>query len=39
MAVYYEPNFENPEELKAVVPDGFLASGVPRHRGEGGTWN
>ncbi|WP_425217019.1 Uma2 family endonuclease [Tumidithrix helvetica] len=36
MAVYYEPNIENPEESKAVVPDGFLALGVPRHIGESG---
>lgn len=36
MAVYYEPNIEKPEESKAVVPDGFLALGVPRYVGEGG---
>jgi len=36
MAVYYEPDFESPEDSKSVVPDGFLALGVPRHRGEGG---
>jgi Uma2 family endonuclease len=36
MAVYYEANIEKPEESKAVVPDGFLALGVPRHIGESG---
>ncbi|CAN1212432.1 Putative restriction endonuclease domain-containing protein [Tumidithrix helvetica PCC 7403] len=36
MAVYYEPNLEKPENSKAVVPDGFLAIGVPRLRGESG---
>jgi Uma2 family endonuclease len=36
MAVYYEPDFESPENSKAVVPDGFLALGVPRHIGESG---
>jgi Uma2 family endonuclease len=36
MAVYYEPDFESPEDSKSVLPDGFLALGVPRHRGEGG---
>jgi hypothetical protein len=36
MAVYYEANIEKPEESKAVVPDGFLALGVPRHVGENG---
>jgi Uma2 family endonuclease len=36
MAVYYEANLEKPEESKAVVPDGFLALGVPRHIGESG---
>jgi Uma2 family endonuclease len=36
MAVYYEPDLEKPKNSKAVVPDGFLALGVPRHIGEGG---
>jgi Uma2 family endonuclease len=36
MAVYYEANIEKPEESKSVVPDGFLALGVPRHIGESG---
>jgi Uma2 family endonuclease len=36
MAVYYEPDHEKPENSKAVVPDGFLALGVPRHISEGG---
>ncbi|MEE3716628.1 Uma2 family endonuclease [Tumidithrix elongata RA019] len=36
MCVYYEPNFDKSEESKAVVPDGFLALGVPRYSGEGG---
>ncbi len=30
MGIYYEPNIEEPEKSKAIVPDGFLALGVPR---------
>ncbi len=30
MAIYYNPT------TPAIVPDGFLAMGVPRHKGEGG---
>jgi len=36
MGIYYEPNIEEPEKSKFIVPDGFLALGVPRHTGEGG---
>jgi Uma2 family endonuclease len=35
MAVYYDPNPENPADYKTVVPDGFLALGVPRYYDEG----
>ena len=36
MGIYYEPNIEEPEKSKCIVPDGFLALGVPRNTGEGG---
>jgi len=36
MGIYYEPNIEDPEKSKFIVPDGFLALGVPRNTGEGG---
>jgi Uma2 family endonuclease len=36
MGFYYEPNIEEPEKSKCIVPDGFLALGVPRYKGEGG---
>jgi len=36
MGVYYEPNIEEPQKSKCIVPDGFLALGVPRYIGEGG---
>ncbi|WP_425216124.1 Uma2 family endonuclease [Tumidithrix helvetica] len=36
MCVYFEPNLEKPEQSKAIVPDGFLALGVPRYNGESG---
>ncbi|TYQ28533.1 Uma2 family endonuclease [Pseudanabaena sp. UWO310] len=36
MGVYYEPNIEEPTKSKAIVPDGFLALGVPKQTGEGG---
>ncbi len=36
MGIYYEPNIEEPAKSKVIVPDGFLALGVPRDRGEGG---
>jgi Uma2 family endonuclease len=36
MGIYYEPNLENPEKSKVIIPDGFLALGVPRHIDEGG---
>jgi Uma2 family endonuclease len=36
MGVYYEPNIEEPEKSKAVVPDGFLAVGVNRRDQEDG---
>lgn len=36
MGVYYEPNVEVPEQSKVIVPDGFLALGVPRYSDEGG---
>jgi Uma2 family endonuclease len=36
MGVYYEPNLQKPEDSKAIVPDGFLALGVPRGTGERG---
>jgi len=36
MGVYLEPNLEEPEKSRKIVPDGFLALGVPRYNGEGG---
>ncbi|WP_019502373.1 Uma2 family endonuclease [Pseudanabaena sp. PCC 6802] len=32
MGVYYEPDLEQPENSKAIVPDGFLALGVAQRR-------
>nr|WP_322096256.1 Uma2 family endonuclease [Pseudanabaena cinerea] len=36
MGLYYEPNADEPALSKCVVPDGFLALGVPRNTGEDG---
>jgi Uma2 family endonuclease len=36
MCYYYELNIEQPKKSKAIVPDGFLAIGVPRLKDEGG---
>ncbi|WP_019499531.1 Uma2 family endonuclease [Pseudanabaena sp. PCC 6802] len=36
MAVYYDPDLENPKKSKSVVPDGFLALGVKKRTDEGG---
>jgi len=36
MGIYYEPNIEEPEKSKVIVPDGFLALGVPRRIDENG---
>jgi len=36
MGIYYEPNIEEPAKSKVIVPDGFLALGVPRNTGERG---
>jgi len=36
MGIYYEANIEEPAKSKSIIPDGFLALGVPRHMGEGG---
>jgi len=36
MCYYYEANIEEPKKSKAIVPDGFLAIGVPRLKDEGG---
>jgi len=36
MGIYYEPNIEYPEKSKCIIPDGFLALGVPRSTSEGG---
>ena len=36
MCYYYEANIQEPKKSKAIVPDGFLAIGVPRRKGEGG---
>jgi Putative restriction endonuclease len=36
MGVYYEPNLEQPEASKAIVPDGFLAIGVEQRRPDEG---
>jgi Uma2 family endonuclease len=43
MGIYYEPNLEEPAKSKVIIPDGFLAIGVPRYTTEGGrlsylTW-
>jgi hypothetical protein len=34
MGVYYEPNIQEPEKSKVIVPDGFLALGVTRRTDE-----
>jgi Uma2 family endonuclease len=36
MGVYYEPNLEQPESSKSIVPDGFLAIGVEQKRPDEG---
>ena len=36
MGIYYEPNIKEPAKSKVIIPDGFLALGVPRDTGEGG---
>jgi Uma2 family endonuclease len=36
MCYYYEANIQEPKKSKAIVPDGFLAIGVPRLKDEGG---
>jgi len=36
MGVYYETNTDASENYKCVIPDGFLALGVPRNTGERG---
>jgi Uma2 family endonuclease len=36
MCYYYEANIQEPKKSKAIVPDGFLAIGVPRLKNEGG---
>jgi Uma2 family endonuclease len=36
MCIYLEPNLDEPEKSRSIVPDGFLALGVPRYNGEGG---
>jgi len=36
MGFYYEPNTEVAENSKCIIPDGFLALGVPRNTGERG---
>jgi Uma2 family endonuclease len=36
MGVYYEPDLEQPENSKAIVPDGFLAIGVEQRRPDEG---
>ena len=36
MCYYYEPNIKEPKKSKSIVPDGFLAIGVPRLKDEGG---
>ncbi len=36
MGIYYEPNIQEPEKSKCIVPDGFLALGVLRSKSEGG---
>ena len=32
MCYYYEPNLNQPKKSKSIVPDGFLAIGVPRRQ-------
>ncbi|WP_019501618.1 Uma2 family endonuclease [Pseudanabaena sp. PCC 6802] len=36
MGIYYEPNLEQPEQSKAIVPDGFLALGIKQRRPDEG---
>jgi len=36
MCIYYEPNIEEPEKSKSIVPDGFLALGVDPRPNQGG---
>ncbi len=36
MCIYYEPNTEEPEKSKSIVPDGFLALGVNPRPNQGG---
>jgi Uma2 family endonuclease len=36
MCIYYEPNIEEPEKSKSIVPDGFLALGVNPRPNQGG---
>lgn len=36
MGIYYEPDIENPEKSKVIIPDGFLALNVPRRIDESG---
>jgi Uma2 family endonuclease len=36
MAVYYEPDLQQPENSKFIVPDGFLALGVEQRRPDEG---
>ena len=36
MCYYYEANIKEPKKSKAIVPDGFLAIGVPRLKDAGG---
>jgi Putative restriction endonuclease len=36
MCIYYEPNTEEPEKSKSIVPDGFLALGVRPRPDRGG---
>jgi len=36
MCYYYEANIQEPKKSKSIVPDGFLAIGVPRLKDEGG---
>jgi Uma2 family endonuclease len=36
MCYYYEANIQEPKKSKSIVPDGFLAIGVPQLKSEGG---